>query len=151
MLERYPPKAADAPVARAGAPPSTPSSAPTAPATAPPMTRPLPTAPAPALPQGLISLDKGFDVDGFSQSLGETTLRVLVPREDLAEVLRRITDFMGFGIYVYSVRIYPEPAEVLKRFVVELQRVDFSSDRHEWAPFVEKGRSDDPFGENPRS
>jgi len=73
-------------------------------------------------------------------------VRVLVPREDLAEVLRRVLDFMGFGIYVYSVRISPEDSDTLKRFVVELQRVDFSAARRAWLPFEEKGRADSPFG-----
>ena len=69
-----------------------------------------------------------------------------MPREDLVEVLRRITDFMGFGIYVYSIRVYPEAEETLKKFVVELQRVDYSATRRDWGPFEEKGRSDSPFG-----
>ncbi|HEY6238342.1 MAG TPA: hypothetical protein VIZ68_04060, partial [Thermoplasmata archaeon] len=86
------------------------------------------------------------DVDEFAQSLGETLLRVSVPREDLLEVLRRITDFMGFGIYVYSIRVYPDAEESLKKFVVELQRVDFNPTRKDWGPFEEKGRSDSPFG-----
>jgi hypothetical protein len=85
-------------------------------------------------------------VDEFSQSLGETHLRVLVPREDLGEVLRRVLDFMGFGIYVYSVRIAPEDSDTLKRFVVELQRVDYSAARKVWLPFEDKGRADSPFG-----
>jgi hypothetical protein len=95
---------------------------------------------------GLISLDRPFDVDEFSQSLGETQVRVLVPREDLGEVLRRVLDFMGFGIYVYSVRIAPEDSDTLKRFVVELQRVDYSTARKVWVPFEDKGRADSPFG-----
>ena len=95
---------------------------------------------------GLITLDRPFNVDEFSQSLGETALRVVVPREDLPEVLRRITDFMGFGIYVYSFKVYPEASESLKRFVVELQRVDYSAARKEWTDFEDKGASDNPFG-----
>ena len=87
-----------------------------------------------------------FDVDEFSQSLGENQVRVVVPREDLAEVLRRVLDFMGFGIYVYQFRVYPESEETLRRFVVELQRVDFNPTRKDWGPFEEKGRSDSPFG-----
>ncbi|MCI4361310.1 MAG: hypothetical protein L3J91_06355 [Thermoplasmata archaeon] len=104
-----------------------------------------PTSPAPT-PMGLISLDRPFDVDEFSQSLGETQIRVAVPREDLAEVLRRVMDFMGFGIYVYSIRISPEDADTLKRFVVELQRVDYSTQRKAWVAFEDKGRADSPFG-----
>ncbi|HKS59859.1 MAG TPA: hypothetical protein VJS68_03675 [Thermoplasmata archaeon] len=68
-----------------------------------------------------------------------------VPREHLAEVLRRVSDFMGFGIYVYSIRVTPSPSELLKSFDVELQRVDFTPPAG-WVPFEEKGRSDSPFG-----
>jgi hypothetical protein len=95
---------------------------------------------------GLISLEKPFDPDEFAELLGQTSIRVNVPRENLAEVLRRICDFMGFGIYVYSVRVRPAPEEMLKRFVVELERVDFSAAKGDWVPFEEKGRSDSPFG-----
>ncbi len=78
--------------------------------------------------------------------LGETSVRVNVPRDSLTEVLRRVTDFMGFGIYVYSVSIRPAPNELLKEFVVELQRVDFSPEKRAWVPFVEKGATDSPYG-----
>jgi len=78
--------------------------------------------------------------------LGETSVRVTVPRESLAEVLRRVSEFMGFGIYVYSVSIRPTPGDLLKSFVVELQRVDYDPEKHAWTPFVEKGTSDSPFG-----
>jgi hypothetical protein len=98
------------------------------------------------VPMGLITLERPFDVDDFAQSLGENVIRVVVPREDLPEVLRRITDFMGFGIYVYSLRVHPESEEMLKKFVVELQRVDFSPTLHRWTDFEEKGRSESPFG-----
>jgi hypothetical protein len=64
---------------------------------------------------------------------------VTVPREALTEVLRRVTDFMGFGIYVYSVTVRPAPSELLKGFVVELQRVDFDPQTKLWKPFVERG------------
>ena len=101
-------------------------------------------------PKGLISLDRPFDVDEFSQSLGETQVRVVVPREDLPEVLRRVVDFMGFGIYVYQFRVYPDSEETLRRFVVELQRVDFVPARGSWMPFEEKGRSESPFGPGDR-
>jgi len=121
-----------------------------APATSPPVAAPVPAPnppqPLATTPTGLISLDRPFDVDEFSQNLGETQVRVLVPREDLAEVLRRVMDFMGFGIYVYSIRISPEDADTLKRFVVELQRVDYSAHRRVWVPFEDKGRADSPFG-----
>jgi hypothetical protein len=94
----------------------------------------------------LISLERPFSIDEFSQMLGETMIRVEVPREDLAEALRRISDFMGFGIYVYSFRVRPAPEELLKRFVIELERVDFSPERKDWTAFEERGRSDSPFG-----
>lgn len=78
--------------------------------------------------------------------LGETSIEVKVPREDLAEVLRRISDFMGFGIYVYRFSVRPAPSGLLKEFVVELTRVDYSPTDGAWNPFVEKGRSESPFG-----
>ena len=94
----------------------------------------------------LISLDRPFDLDEFSTLLGATSIRVTVPREDLTELLRRVTDFMGFGIYVYAVTVRPAPTELLKSFVVELQRVDYSAEKGTWVPFVEKGTVDSPFG-----
>ena len=94
----------------------------------------------------LISLERPFDLDEFAQQLGETTIRVQVPKEDLSEALRRVTDFMGFGIYVYAFSVRPAPEEQLKKFVVELMRVDYSPGRGDWAPFQDKGRSDSPFG-----
>ncbi|HXW66508.1 MAG TPA: hypothetical protein VEL82_01285 [Thermoplasmata archaeon] len=94
----------------------------------------------------LISLERPFDVDEFSTLLGETSVRVTVPREDLAEVLRRVSEFMGFGIYVYAVSVRPVAGDLLKSFVVELQRVDYSAAKEAWVPFVEKGASDSPFG-----
>ncbi|HZY91570.1 MAG TPA: hypothetical protein VFG07_02165 [Thermoplasmata archaeon] len=97
-------------------------------------------------PKGLLSLERPFDIDGFSQLLGETTIQLEVPKEDLPEVLRRITDFMGFGIYVYSIAVRPAADEMLRRFVVELQRVDYSAERRGWVAFEEKGTSDSPFG-----
>jgi hypothetical protein len=103
-------------------------------------------APSESLPKGLIALEKPFDLDEFSQLLGETTIQVVVPKEDLPEVLRRISDFMGFGIYVYSFRVRPAPEELLKNFIVDLQRVDFSAVASDWTPFQEQGRSDSPFG-----
>lgn len=94
----------------------------------------------------LIALEPAFDVDEFSRSLGENQIRVVVPREDLPEVLRRVTEFMGFGIYVYSVRVHPADEETLKKFVVELQRVDYAPAARRWTAFEEKGRSESPFG-----
>ncbi len=78
--------------------------------------------------------------------LGETSLRVTVPREDLVEVLRRIVEFMSFGIYVYRVSFWPARSDLLKEFVVELQRVDYSPGAGDWIPFEERGRSESPFG-----
>jgi hypothetical protein len=85
-------------------------------------------------------------VDEFSTLLGETSIRVTVPREALAEVLHRVLEFMGFGIYVYSIAVRPAPAELLKSYVVELRRVDYSAEKGGWVPFVEKGTTDSPFG-----
>lgn len=97
-------------------------------------------------PLPLISLEKPFDVDDFAQLLGQTQIQVTVPRDNLAEVLRRACDFMGFGIYVYTIRVRPGPEELLKTFIVELQRVDFSAQARDWAPFQDRGRADNPFG-----
>ncbi|HYK93862.1 MAG TPA: hypothetical protein VEY07_07475 [Thermoplasmata archaeon] len=85
-------------------------------------------------------------MDGFSRLLGETSIRVEVPKEDLPEVLRRITDFMGFGIYVYSIEVRPGTEETLRTFVVSLQRVDFSATERRWVAFEEKGPAESPFG-----
>jgi hypothetical protein len=94
----------------------------------------------PSAPKGepLITLDRGFDLDQFSSLLGETSIRVTVPREDVPEVLRRVLEFMGFGVYVYSLALRPGPSDLLKEFVLELRRIDFSSEKGDWAPFVEK-------------
>jgi len=85
-------------------------------------------------------------VDEFAALLGETSIRVTVPSDALPEVLRRVTEFMGFGIYVYAVTVRPAPAELLKSFVVELQRVDYSAEKGAWVPFVEQGTVGSPFG-----
>jgi hypothetical protein len=85
-------------------------------------------------------------MDEFSQQLGETAIRVTVPRENLAELLNRVCDFMGFGIYVYSLRVEPSPGEMLKTFEVELQRIDYSPGAGGWTPFKDRGRSSTPFG-----
>lgn len=160
ILDRYSPKSMDAAVGEIVA------SMPPPPKLAPPATRPVPlrtveppggpavappttlpagsTAPAP--PKALISLEKPFDVDDFSQLLGQTQIRVTVPRDSLAEVLRRACDFMGFGIYVYTIRVRPGPEELLKSFIVELQRVDYSTGSRDWTPFQERGRAESPFG-----
>ncbi len=136
VLDRYPPKD-----------PSTLVKGPPAAAAPSPIATSKPAEPAPSsAPISLIRLDRPFDVDDFAQMLGETAIRVTVPREDLVEVLRRIVDFMGFGIYVYRVAVRPARSDLLKEFVVELQRVDYSPGAGDWIEFVERGRSESPFG-----
>jgi hypothetical protein len=138
VLDKYPPKD-----------PSLSVRGPPVVATAQPKGSTAPSA-VPSAPSGapipLISLERPFDVDDFASLLGETSVRVTVPREDLAEALRRVSEFMGFGIYVYSVAIRPTPGDLLKSFVVELQRVDYDPDKGAWVPFIEKGTSTSPFG-----
>jgi hypothetical protein len=142
VLERYPPK--DPSTVPKGPPPLALTSAPP-PVPAPPSPGGAPPTSA-AAPTSLITLERPFDVDDFSALLGETSIRVTVPREALAEVLQRVLEFMGFGIYVYSISVRPAPAELLKGFLVELHRVDFSAEKGSWLPFVEKGTTDSPFG-----
>lgn len=142
MLDHYPPKSSGpvtAVPAVALAPPSAASAAVPSAASAP-------TNPPPPPGQPLITLDRPFDVDEFSRLLGETSIRVTVPREALPEVLHRVMEFMGFGIYVYAISVRPAPAELLKGFVLELQRVDYSPEKGAWVPFVEKGTAASPFG-----
>lgn len=142
VLERYPPKPAGS--APRGPPP----------VTLPPKTASVtlpPSAPA-SVPAGgpsrppLITLERPFDIEQFSALLGETSIRMTVPRVALPEVLRRVTEFMGFGIYVYSISVRPTSTELLKGFVVELQRVDYSAEKGAWVSFEEKGTTDSPFG-----
>lgn len=137
VLDKYPPK--DPALSVRGPPPV--STAPPKPSTASPPAEKVAGAPLP-----LISLERPFDMDEFSSLLGETSVRVTVPREDLAEALRRVSEFMGFGIYVYAISVRPSPGDLLKSFVVELQRVDYDPEKRAWTPFVEKGTSDSPFG-----
>jgi hypothetical protein len=137
VLSKYPPK--DPALSIRGPP---------VPVASPPKSSP----PTPSSPSGggapapLIALERPFDVDEFSSLLGETSIRVTVPREDLAEVLRRASEFMGFGIYVYSISLHPTPGDLLKSFVVDLQRVDYDPDKRAWVPFLDKGTSSSPFG-----
>ena len=98
----------------------------------------------------LLSLERPFDLEEFAQQLGETLVEVTVPREHLGEALRRVAEFMGFGIYVYEIAVRPAPAELLNGFVVRLQRVDYRPERKGWGPFEERGRSDSPFGPDGR-
>jgi hypothetical protein len=150
VLDRYPPR--ESPFARPALTTPPAAAAPPAPASSvPPSTPPVAGSPVPPSAGSLIRLDAPFDVDEFSSLLGQTTIRVTVPREDLPEVLRRVTEFMGFGIYVYAVTVRPAPSELLKSFVVELDRVDFSPEKGAWVEFVEKGVSDSPFGPTGRS
>ena len=140
VLERYPTK-------ETAPRPASVASVVAAPATGPSVLAPSTPSPMPdSTAQPLITLDRPFDLDEFSTLLGETSIRVTVPREALGEVLHRVLEFMGFGIYVYSISVRPAPAELLKSFVVELQRVDYSAAKGAWAAFVEKGTTDSPFG-----
>jgi hypothetical protein len=147
VLDKYPPK--DPKLAPKGPPGGSNAVPPAAPAATPahgaPSTAP-PPAPSTSGTIPLITLERPFDVDEFSSLLGETSVRVTVPLEHLAEVLRRVTDFMGFGIYVYSISIRPAASELLKSFVVDLHRVDYAAAQKEWVAFVEQGTSDSPFG-----
>ncbi len=155
VLAKYAPKAMDAAVGEASLPPPPPfTAAPTGrasaaatarPAVPSPLPGPTPTT-SPDAPKLLIALERPFDVDDFSQLLGQTQIQVTVPRDSVAEVLRRACDFMGFGIYVYTIRVRPGPEELLKSFIVELQRVDFSPQAKDWTPFQDRGRADSPFG-----
>ncbi len=152
MLERYPPKDPALTVRGPPARPAVSEAAPsgrTSPAAAPPApgspSGTPPTTP-PSKPGSLIALERPFDVDEFATLLGETSIRVTVPREELPELLRRVTEFMGFGIYVYTISVRPAPGELLKSFLVELQRVDYSAQQRKWVPFEDRGTSDSPFG-----
>jgi hypothetical protein len=157
VLDRYSPKSMDAAVGEIIAslpPPEPPAVVPPppqaaarahAPSNSPDSTAGKSASPS-AAPKILISLEKPFDIDDFSQLLGQTQITVTVPRDSLAEVLRRACDFMSFGIYVYAIRVRPGPEELLKSFVVELQRVDYSAQGRDWTPFQDRGRADNPFG-----
>ncbi len=137
VLDRYPPREGASPPGLPAAPaPAAPRTSPTAP---PGSVAPPAVSPAGTVPTGLIRLERPFDLDEFSQVLGETAIRVTVPRDALPEVLRRAVEFMGFGIYVYAISVRPAPGELLKGFVVELQRVDYDAEAQAWKPFVEKG------------
>lgn len=152
VLDRYPPKdpsltlRAPPPSAPRVPPPPTPGPSPDGshlpPSGVPP--EPARTGPGPSSSH-LITLDRPFDLDAFAALLGATSIRVTVPREALPEVLHRVTEFMGFGIYVYSISVRPAPGELMKSFVVELQRVDYSAEKGAWVPFVERGTGDSPY------
>lgn len=141
VLDKYPPRASPL----RGPPTATaPAGASSAPLVPPSGTAPPGAVSAPAT--NLIRLERPFDLDEFSTLLGETTIRIRVPREDLPEVLRRVTDFMGFGVYVYSISVRPSASASLKEFDVELDRVDFVAERQRWEPFVERGAVPPPDG-----
>jgi hypothetical protein len=146
VLDRYPAKDPSLGVKGPPAKTSLPSTAPRQSSSASTSAATEPASAAASPPLSLISLERPFNIDEFSQLLGETTIQVTVPRDDLAEVLKRVSEFMGFGIYVYSIKIRPGPSDMLKDFVVELQRVDFASQKGDWVPFEDKGASDSPFG-----
>ena len=142
VLDRYPPKTLLPTPPVPGATETGPTlSVPHAPVPPPANagTPPGPTAGPSTPPEGLIRLERPFDADEFSRLLGETAIRITVPRDALPEVLRRVTEFMGFGIYVYSITVRPAPSELLHQFVVELQRVDYDPTAKSWRPFVERG------------
>jgi hypothetical protein len=143
VLEHYPPKAPGV-APRAPPPISLSSTAAPVDTAATPVSPSGPSSAAPGQP--LITLERPFDLDEFSTLLGGTSIRVTVPRDALPEVLRRVTEFMDFGIYVYSISVRPAPTDLLKGFVVELQRVDYSAEKRTWVPFEEKGTTDSPFG-----
>ena len=149
MLDKYPPKEPGlAPKAPPPKVPAAASSIPVLPANPAPSGPAAPAAPGSVIP--LVTLERPFDVDEFAQQLGATSIEVTVPREDLPEVLRRVSEFMGFGIYVYEFTVRPAPSELLKSFILSLRRVDFRAAKGEWAPFEERGRSDSPFGPDGR-
>ena len=118
--------------------------------------RPEPVAPAPSRSQppappagvtsGILKLEAPFDVDDFCRQLGETRLRVTVPKAQVPEVLRRILEFMDFGIYVYTLVVLPAPGTTLDRFVVQLDRIQYNEARRVWVPFEERGVAGSPFG-----
>jgi hypothetical protein len=126
--------------------PARPAPLPTPAPSTPPSTPPKGSGAAFVDPGNLLTLEPGFDVDAFAQQLGESAIRVRVPRENLLEVLTRISEFMGFGIYVYEISVRPVPQETLKTFEVDLRRVEYAPGEHRWRPFEERGRSDTPFG-----
>ena len=137
VLDHYPPKAS-------APPPPPPLVTVSADARTRPGAPPAAGAPAGSPGEGLIRLERPFDPDEFSEMLGETRIRVTVPPDALAEVLRRVTEFMGFGIYVYAITVRPAASELLKGYVVELQRVDYDPEAAAWKPFVERGSADSP-------
>jgi hypothetical protein len=137
---KNPPRTSESAPARKSGPPSREAAL----ADSPPRT---PKPPGPRTPPApLLKLEKPFDIDEFSHLLGENRIRATVPREALAEVLRRVVEFMGFGVYVYAVVVLPAPSATLDKFIVELDRIDFDAQKSVWVPFREKGVSSSPFG-----
>ncbi len=108
--------------------------------------RSVPPPPPPGVSSGILRLEAPFDVDDFCRQLGETHLRATVPKAQVPEVLRRILEFMDFGVYVYTLVVLPAPGATLDRFVVQLDRIQYNEARRVWVPFEERGASDNPFG-----
>ncbi len=113
---------------------------------APPPGRDPPPAPVTGVTSGILRLEAPFDVDDFCRQLGETHLRASVPKAQVAEVLKRILEFMDFGVYVYTLVVLPAPGGTLDRFVVQLDRIQYHEARKVWVPFEERGGADNPFG-----
>lgn len=90
------------------------------------------------MPIRLGATEKPFDVDEFSQMLGETSIRVVVPREQMEEVLKRAMDFINFGIYVYSIVVLPSPKKTMESFILQMDRIDYDEKRNVWIPFDDK-------------
>ena len=113
---------------------------------------PLPPAAPVGVISGILRLEAPFDVDDFCRQLGETHLRATVPKAQVAEVLKRILEFMDFGVYVYTLVVLPAPGATLDRFVVQLDRIQYNEARRVWVPFEDRGVADNPFGPggNPR-
>jgi hypothetical protein len=115
------------------------------PSAPPPGRTQAPPTPAP-ISSGILKLEPPFDVDDFCRQLGETHLRATVPKAQVPEVLRRILEFMDFGVYVYTLVVLPAPGATLDRFVVQLDRIQYHESRKVWMPFQERGVADNPFG-----
>ena len=80
----------------------------------------------------LISLERPFDIDEFSQMLGETTIRSRSRGRTLPRRCVASPTSWGSGSTCTPFGSAPAPEELLKRFVIELRRVDFSAERRDW-------------------
>lgn len=103
----------------------------------------------PRMPIRLGVAETPFDIEEFSQQLGETSIKVVVPRDSLEEVLKRAFDFINFGIYVYSVVVIPSPTPTMETFIVQMDRIDYNEKAHVWMPFQDRraDTSPDPGGD----